>query len=204
MARPMVPAGVIQALVVMSPRTQRNLAQKIGMDPGNFSTALKGVRPIPDAPLQRLLAELGIDDRGMLRPDRVHLWHLGARVEPLRVAAEYLFPEGGNYAGLWRAGGGRLDIRRFQDSALVAITDGEARVVLRSVGIGMYLDPDPVNSTTVPALRHRLLPRGGETRMLSIPTGRFREWELGRITPDEFDAVLQTARAEPAVKVRRR
>lgn len=179
----------------MAPVKQKDLAAAIGMNPGNFSTAIRGVRPIPEQQLQILFEALGLDASGRLQGDRVHLWELGVRVEPLRTAADHLFPRGADYAGLWRDVGGLLNLRRATDIPLIAITDLNLRVIVRTRVTYLTENPDPVDPTTVPALRRNLVTAGPEPRMLGVPSERFRAWESGMVTPEEFDQLLAQAGA---------
>ena len=186
----MVPFPVVRALVAMSTRKQKDLAAAISMDPGNFSAAMKGTKAIPEHQLPTLLKVLGLDAEDRLPAGRVQLWELGAHVEPLRTATDYLFPGGAVVAGVWRAGKEDIDLRRILDLPLMAISDGRSRVIVRSRGYGLLADPEPVTPETVPALRKRLTSKNADKRMLAIPTSRFRAWEEGEVTVQEFDKVL--------------
>ena len=192
-----VPFPVVRALVAMATRSQRDLSALIGMNPGNFSRALKGDRAIPAPQLKMLLGALGLNGEGHLSADRVHLWDVGAHVEALRTAAAYLFPCGADFCGVWREGRAPIDLRRIADLPLIAITDDESRVIVRSRGYGLLEEPEPIDTSTIPALRNRLTAPDPNSRMLQVPTERFRAWEAGTVTPREFDDVLAQARVPP-------
>lgn len=185
----MVPFPVVQALVDLSTQKKKDLAAAIGMDAGNFSAAMKGSKAIQDRQMLALLKVLNLDGNGGLRAGVVHLWELGAHVQPLRTVTDFLFPRGAFVAGVWREGKGDIDLRRLLDLPLMAITDGAARVIVRSRGYGHLADPEPVTPETVPALK-RLTSTSANKRMLAIPTTRFRAWEKGEVTSVEFDRVL--------------
>lgn len=192
----MVPYSVVRALVEMSTQKQKDIAGTIGMDPGNFSAAMKGSKAISDRQMLALVKVLHLDADGQLHTGRVHLWELGAHVQPLRTATDFLFPGGAFVAGVWREGKGDIDLRRILDLPLMAITDGKTRVVVRSRGYGHLADPEPVTPETVPSLR-RLTSKSAGERMLAIPTMRFRAWEKGEVTPKEFDQVLALGHVQP-------
>lgn len=186
---------VVNALIRLSTLPQSALARKCEIQASNLSAALAGERSIPPTKLIALLSLLGVTEEGLLDRSKVHLWKLGAKVEPLRTAMAALCPAGADYTGLWRQGATPFDFRRINDQPLMGITDGQARVILRSEGWGLLVTPQPVNSSTIPSLRHRLVNGQTGVPMLEIPSERFRAWERGEVTVDEFDQLLSTTMA---------
>jgi len=184
---------LLDALLTMSTQTRKELAERVGLKAQNISNAMSGDRSIPKAKLADLLVELGLTEQGHLREDNVCLWKLGPKVAPLRIAAAALFPRGADYAGLWRAGAAQIDLVRTFDVPLIGVTDGHGRVLVRSEGYGLLSAPQPVNRTTIPNLRKRLVNPKTGSRMLEIPSKRFRFWERGEISTTEFDRLLSAA-----------
>lgn len=189
-------AQLLHALMTLSTKTRKELAERIGLRAQNVANALSGDRPFPKAKLVELFRELGLTDKGQLLEDVVHLWKLGAKVQPLSVAVTALFPRGANYAGFWRAGATPLDLTRAFDQPLIGITDGRRRVLVRSEGYGLFAKPEAVNHTTIPGLRSRLVHASNESRMIEISSTQFKVWERGDIGPSEFDNLLSDTRAE--------
>jgi len=181
---------VLDALMTMSTKTRKALAEGVGLKAQNIANAFRGDRTLPKAKLAELLVELGLTQQGSLREDMVHLWKLGLKVDPLRVAVTALFPRGASYAGLWREGANPFDLHRTFDQPLIGITDGHRRVLVRTEGYGLLSNPEPVNSATIPNLRNRLVHAKTGHPMLEIPSKRFRFWERGEIETAEFDALL--------------
>lgn len=180
---------LIRALLDLSVRTQGDVARSAGIQPSNLSALLRGKPSLSTERIASLLAELGLDSDGRLQKHRVHLWKIGARVAPLRAATSSLFPSGVDYAALKRQPSQAVDVSRALDLPLIALTDGEARVIVRSQGLGLYLKVEPVGPKSVPALRRRI-EGDPHQQLVFVPAERFRAWEQAKISPKEFDSVL--------------
>jgi transcriptional regulator with XRE-family HTH domain len=189
-----VPLNVIAALVAMCDRSQATLAKAAGLTQSTLSSGMRGHRLLPAAKLERLLRELKVAPDGSLDSHHVHLWVVGRRLDDLRVAAGHFFPQGVNFAGLWRAGSGPFGLARSLDLPIVALFDGSARVLVRSEGIGMFANPEPITRETVPALRQRIRGKGERPDMLEIPPRDFPRWERADISTKEFDKVIRESR----------
>lgn len=199
------PLQVVTALVRLDPRSQKNLAGRIGLDAANFSAALAGRKPFPPERLGKLLGELGVANGVHADRARVLTWQIGLRLDDLRVATGYLFPHGASYGGVWRVGAGPYDLSRVLDLPLIAITDNETRAIVVSRNT-FYGTPEPVNEATVPALRKRLgIPAGtkGAVTMMSIPGEKMKRWARGEVTADEFDAVVNASRQDRVTPTKR-
>lgn len=188
---PIIPLAVATALVAMCDRTQSTIAQSVGLTQSNLSSGLRGGRTLPADKWEKLLGELKVMPDGTLDGRRVHLWIVGQRLDQLRVATGHFFPQGVTYAGLWRAGSGPFGLARALDLPLVALFDGSARVLVRSEGIGLFANPEPITPETVPALRQRIRGKGERPDMLEIPSKDFPRWERAEISTNEFDKVLR-------------
>lgn len=199
------PLQVVAALVGLDPRSQKQLAARIDMDPANLSAALAGRKTFPSERLRKLLAQLGITNGVYADQGKVLRWRIGLRLDDLRAATNYLFPQGAAFGGVWRHGGGPYDLSRLPDQPLIAITDGTTRVVVVSK-TNFFGTPEPVNQTTVPALREHLgIPAGtkGKVNMMSIAGEGMKRWARGEVTVDEFDAVVNASRPDSAAPTKR-
>jgi len=181
---------LIKALIKLSGKTARQIAEACAVSESNFSAFMRGLRPFPEIKQPLLMLALGIDGHGLLK-QTPHVWHVGSDLAPLQIAVQHLFPNGAAIEGLWRAGGGVWDIRRTFDNVLFAVSDGTSRVIINRSGIGflMALDPPPITPDTVPGFKWQAEKPGAAT-MIQIAEDRYAAWTKAEISNDEFDAAF--------------
>lgn len=74
----------LRYLIEQSRTTQGRFAKRIGMDAANFSKVMSGVLKISDSFLNRLVVELGVSKKWLLRGDGTP-YEKGADTEPARI-----------------------------------------------------------------------------------------------------------------------
>jgi hypothetical protein len=181
---------LIKALIKLSGKTARQIAETCAVSESNFSAFIRGVRPFPEIKQPLLMLALGIDGHGLLKKTP-HVWHVGSDLASLQIAVKYLFPHGATIEGLWRAGVGVWDIRRTFDNVLFAVSDGTSRVVINRSGISflMALNPPPITPETIPGFKWQADKPGADT-MIQIAEERYADWSKGEISNEEFDATF--------------
>lgn len=181
---------LIKALIKLSGKTARQIAEDCAVSESNFSAFMRGVRPFPEIKQPLLMLALGIDGHGLLK-QIPHVWHVGSDLAPLQIAVKHLFSNGAAIEGLWRAGGGVWDIRRTFDNVLFAVSDGTSRVIINRAGISflMALNPPPITPDTVLGFKWQAEEPGADT-MIQIAQDRYASWTKGEISNDEFDAAF--------------
>ena len=181
---------LIKALIKLSGKTARQIAEACAVSESNFSAFMRGLRPFPESKQPLMMLALGIDGHGLLK-QTPHIWHVGQDITPLQIAVKRLFRNGATIEGLWRAGGGVWDIRRTFDNVLFAVSDGTSRVIINRNGIGFFmaLDPSPIAPDTVPGFKWQAEKPSAET-MIQIAEDRYAAWTKGEISNDEFDAAF--------------
>lgn len=178
---------LIKALIKLSGKTARQIAQECAVSESNFSAYLRGLRSFPEIKQPLLMLALGVDGHGLLKQSP-HVWHVGQDLTPLQIAVQHLFPHGATIEGLWRAGGGVWDMRRTFDNVLFAVSDGTSRVIINRSGISflMALNPPPITPETIHGFKWQAENPGADT-MIQIAEGRYAAWTKGEISNDEFD-----------------
>ena len=121
---------LIKALINLSPKTTREIAQQIDMMQPNLMSALSGSRSLPKNKVAPLLEILGIPN-GEPAFNQVHFWVVGQDLAPLQYAVNQFFPEGAQIGGLWRQGGGVWDLSRALDQQMFVIYDQRRWVVVK-------------------------------------------------------------------------
>ena len=181
---------LIKALIKLSVKTARQIAEACAVSESNISAFMRDVRPFPEVKLPLLMLTLGIDGHGLLK-QKPQVWYVGSDLAPLQIAVKHLFPRGAEIEGLWRAGGGVWDIRRTFDNVLFAVSDGSSRVIINRAGIGFFmaLNPPPITPETVLGFRWQAEKPGADT-MMQIAEDRYALWTKGEISNDEFDAAF--------------
>jgi transcriptional regulator with XRE-family HTH domain len=181
---------LIKALIKLSGKTARQIAEACAVSESNFSAFMRDVRPFPEAKQPLLMLALGIDGHGLLK-QTPHVWYVSQDLSPLQMAVKHLFPRGAEIEGLWRAGGGVWDIRRTFDNVLFAVSDGTSRIVINRSGIGFFmaLDPSPITPDTVPGFKWQAVKPSADT-MIQIAEDRYAAWVKAEISNDEFDAAF--------------
>ena len=181
---------LIKALIKLSGKKARQIAEACAVSESNFSAFMRGLRPFPESKQPLLMLALGIDGHGLLK-QTPHIWHVGQDITSLQIAVKRLFPNGATIEGLWRVGGGVWDIRRTFDNVLFAVSDGTSRVIINRSGIGFFmaLDPSPIAPDTVPGFKWQAEKPSADT-MIQIPEDRYAAWTKGEISNDEFDAAF--------------
>lgn len=181
---------LIKALIKLSGKTARQIAEACAVSESNFSAFMRGLRPFPETKQPLLMLALGIDGHGLLK-QTPHVWHVGSDLESLQMAVKHLLPNGAAIEGLWRAGGGVWDIRRTFDNVLFAVSDGTSRVIINRSGIGflMALNPPPITPETIPGFKWQADKQGADT-MIQIAADSYAAWTKGEISNEEFDAAF--------------
>jgi hypothetical protein len=181
---------LIKALIKLSGKTARQIAEACAVSESNFSAFLRDVRPFPEIKQPLLMLALGIDGHGLLK-QTPHVWHVGSDLAPLKIAVQHLFPNGAAIEGLWRAGGGIWDMRRTFDNVLFAVSDGTSRIIINRSGIGflMALNPSPITPETIPGFKWQADKPGADT-MIQIAEERYAVWSKAEISNEEFDAAF--------------
>ena len=181
---------LIKALIKLSGKTARQIAETCAMSESNFSAFMRGLRPFPEIKQPLLMLALGIDGYGLLKR-MPHVWHVGADLAPLQIAVQHLFPNGAAIEGIWRAGGGVWDIRRTFDNVLFAVSDGQSRVIINRSGISflMALNPPPITPEIIAGFKWQADKPGADT-MIQIAEDRYAAWTKGDISNEEFDTAF--------------
>lgn len=181
---------LIKALIKLSGKTARQIAEACAVSESNFSAFMRGLRPFPETKQPLLMLALGIDGHGLLK-QTPHVWHVGSDLAPLKIAVKHLLPNGAAIEGLWRVGGGVWDIRRTFDNVLFAVSDGTSRVIINRAGISflMALNPLPITPETVLGFKWQAEKPSADT-MIQIAEDRYAAWTKGEISNDEFDAAF--------------
>lgn len=169
---------LVKALISLSPKTTREIAQQIDMKQPNMMSALSGSRPLPKNKVAPLLELLGIPN-GEPALNKVHFWVAGLDLAPLQYAISYFFPAGAQIGGLWRQGGGVWDLSRALDQQMYVIYDDRCRVIVKRTGLGTLIPTaKAIGPETVRGLKWRGGKVGAEA-MLSIPADKYQQWSQG-------------------------
>lgn len=169
---------LVKALISMSPKTTREIAQRIDMKQPNMMSALSGSRPLPKNKVAPLLELLGIPN-GEPALNKVHFWVVGLDLAPLQYAISHFFPKGAQIGGLWRQGGGVWDLSRALDQQMYVVYDDRCHVILKRTGLGTLLpSAKAIGPETIPGLKWRGGKVGAEA-MLSIPAEKYQQWSQG-------------------------
>lgn len=170
--------ALVKALINLSPKTTREIAQKIDMMQPNLMSALSGSRPLPKNKVAPLLELLGIAN-GEPALNKVHFWQAGLDLSPLQYAVSKFFPDGAQIGGLWRQGGGIWDMSRALDQQMFVIYNERCRVVVKRTGLGTFIPTaKAIGPETIAGLKWRGGKVGAET-MISIPTEKYQQWLKG-------------------------
>ncbi|MES2662913.1 MAG: hypothetical protein V4629_06390 [Pseudomonadota bacterium] len=169
---------LVKALINLSPKTTREVADLIEMKQPNMMSALAGTRPLPKNKVAPLLELLGIPN-GEPSFTKVHFWVAGVDLSPLQYAISKFFPVGALIGGLWRQGGGIWDMTRALDQQIFVIYDERCRVVVKRTGLGTFMPTaKPIGPENIHGLKWRGKKIGAET-MISIPAEKYQQWSHG-------------------------
>lgn len=169
---------LIKALISLSPKTTREIAELIEMKQPNMMSALSGSRPLPKNKVTPLLELLGIPN-GEPSFSKVHFWLAGLDLSPLQYAVSKFFPDGAQIGGLWRQGGGIWDMSRALDQQMFVIYDERCRAIVKRTGLGTFIPTaKAIGPETISGLQWRGGKIGAET-MISIPTDKYQQWSQG-------------------------
>lgn len=188
--------ALLKALINLSPKTTREIAQQIDMMQPNLMSALSGSRPLPKNKVAPLLELLGIPN-GELAFNQVHFWVVGLDLAPLQYAVAQFFPKGAELAGLWRQGGGVWDLSRALDQQLFVLHDQRRWVVVKRTGLGTLMPTaKAIGPETIDGLRWRGGKVGAES-MLAISADQYLRWSQGEDI--STDALIQVVGAESGI-----
>ncbi len=166
---------LVKALISLSPKTTREIAQWIDIKQPNMMSALSGSRPLPKNKVAPLLVLLGIP-YGEPALNKVHFWVVGLDLAPLQYAISHFFTKGAQIGGLWRQGGGVWDLSRALDQQMYVIYDDRCRVIVKRTGLGTLLPTaKAIGPETIPGLKWRGGKVGAEA-MLTIPSDKYQQW----------------------------
>lgn len=82
---------LLKALVSMDTRSSGEIADAAGISRSALVNAINGIRPIAAQGLNGLFKSLNLTKSWRLDPHMVHIWQVGADVEPLIIAVNQLF-----------------------------------------------------------------------------------------------------------------
>lgn len=188
--------AIVKALINLSPKTTREIAQQIDMMQPNLMSAMSGSRPLPKGKVAPLLELLGIPN-GEAAFDRVHFFVVGLDLAPLQYVVDKFFPEGAELAGLWRQGGGVWDLSRALDQQMFVIYDQRRWVVVKRTGLGTLMPTaKPIGPETIDGLRWRGSKVGAES-MVAIPADKYQRWSQGEDL--SIDALIQAVGADSSI-----